>query len=458
MQPPWYCHGVYGYPAFQALIGEEYVLQEAFMGKKILVVGQGGREHALVWKLAQSPQVTRIYAAPGNPGMAELAECLDIAADNIDGLLEFAVKESIDLTIVGPEVPLMLGIVDRFEEQGLKIFGPSAAAARLEGSKVFSKDLMHKYGIPTAAYQTFTDPGEAGRYAKTFTDQGRPVVIKVDGLAAGKGVVVAQSWDEARQAIDDAMCDKIFGEAGYQIVVEEFLEGEEVSVFALADGEQAVTLVAAQDHKRVFDDDRGPNTGGMGAYTHPPVYTAELHELVDRTILQPTIKAMASEGFPFRGVLYAGLMITADGPKVLEYNARFGDPETQVIMPCMAGDILPLFEAVASGSLQSVKAEVSRQFCVCVVLAAGGYPGSYEKGLPIHGLEALQESTLVFHAGTAVKDGRLVSHGGRVMAIAACADSMEDALQHVYTEIEKVSFTGMHYRKDIGRRALNRRQ
>lgn len=428
------------------------------MGKKILVVGQGGREHALVWKLAQSPQVTRIYAAPGNPGTAKLAECIDIAADDVPGLLEFAVKESIDLTIVGPEVPLMQGIVDRFEEQGLKIFGPSAAAARLEGSKVFSKDLMYKYGIPTAAYKSFTDPEEAGRYARTFTDQGRPVVVKVDGLAAGKGVVVAQDWDEARQAIDDAMCDKIFGEAGCQIVIEECLQGEEVSVFALADGDQAVTLVAAQDHKRVFDDDRGPNTGGMGAYTHPPVYTAELHELVDRTILQPTIKAMASEGCPYRGVLYTGLMITADGPKVLEYNARFGDPETQVIMPCMAGDILPLFEAVANGSLQSVKAEVSSQFCVCVVLAAGGYPGSYEKGLPIHGLEALQEATLVFHAGTALKDGRLVSNGGRVMAVAACADSMEHALQHVYAEIEKISFPGMHYRTDIGRRALNRRQ
>lgn len=426
------------------------------MGKKVLVVGQGGREHALVWKLAQSSQVGKIYAAPGNPGIAHLAECIAISASDVEGLLAFALQERIDLTIVGPEDPLMKGVVDIFQEQDLKIFGPCAQAARLEGSKVFSKDLMHKYHIPTAAYQVFNDPEAAAEFACSFTDRGQPVVIKADGLAAGKGVIIAATSQEARQAVDEIMREKVFGEAGQSIVVEEFLQGEEVSVFALADGHKAVTLVAAQDHKRVFNNDEGPNTGGMGAYTHPPVYTSELHEIVDRTILQATVQAMEKEGCPYRGVLYAGLMITPDGPKVLEFNARFGDPETQVIMPVLDGDVLPLFEAVADGDLSCVEVKVRPDFCVCVVLASGGYPGEYDKGYLIKGLEDLSETTLVFHAGTAIKDGQLVTNGGRVMAITAWAESMEDALIDVYNQVEKINFTDIHYRTDIGKRALNR--
>jgi phosphoribosylamine--glycine ligase len=426
------------------------------MGKKVLVVGQGGREHALVWKLSQSPQVEKIYAAPGNPGIAQLAECVAISASDVEDLLAFALQEKIDLTIVGPEDPLMKGIVDKFQEKGLKIFGPSAQAARLEGSKVFSKDLMHKYNIPTAAYRVFNDPEAAAQYACSFTDRGQPVVIKADGLAAGKGVIIATQSQEARQAVDEIMREKVFGEAGKSIVVEEFLQGEEVSVFALADGHKAVTLVAAQDHKRVFDNDEGLNTGGMGAYTHPPVYTSELHEVVDRTILQATVQAMEKEGCPYRGVLYAGLMITPDGPKVLEFNARFGDPETQVIMPILEGDVLPLLEAVAEGDLSGIEVKVRSDFCVCVILASGGYPGEYNKGYPIKGLENLSETTLVFHAGTAVEDDQLVTNGGRVMAVTVWAESMEDALTDVYDQVEKINFTDMHYRTDIGKRALNR--
>ncbi|HQA07362.1 MAG TPA: phosphoribosylamine--glycine ligase [Syntrophomonadaceae bacterium] len=426
------------------------------MGKKVLVVGQGGREHALVWKLAQSPQVDKIYAAPGNPGMAQLAQCVNIAASDVPGLLDFAQQEKIDLTVVGPEDPLMNGIVDAFKEKDLKIFGPTAKAAQLEGSKVFSKELMRKYNIPTADYQVFDDPEAAAAFACSFTDRGQPVVIKADGLAAGKGVIIAASSQEACQAVNEIMREKVFGEAGRRIVVEEFLQGEEVSVFALADGHRAVFLVAAQDHKRVFDNDLGPNTGGMGAYTHPPIYTQAVHEQVDREILQATVQAMAKENCPYQGVLYAGLMITPNGPKVLEFNARFGDPETQVIMPVIEGDLLPLLEAAAGGDLSSVEIKVRPDYCVCVVLASGGYPGTYQKGYPITGLENLAESTLVFHAGTALQNGQLVTGGGRVMALVTQADSMENALAAVYTQIKHVDFTGMHYRTDIGRRALNR--
>ncbi|MDD3853246.1 MAG: phosphoribosylamine--glycine ligase, partial [Syntrophomonadaceae bacterium] len=303
------------------------------MGKKVLVIGQGGRENALVWKLAQSAEIEQLYAAPGNPGMARYAGCVPIAVQDKEKLLEFALEENIDLTVVGPEDPLMAGMVDLFNDNGLLAFGPTAAAARLEGSKVFSKNLMKKYNIPTAAYEVFTDYDSACAFARSFTDNGRKVVIKVDGLAAGKGVVIAETREEAEQAISSAMVEKSFGEAGQAIVIEECLQGEEVSVFSLSDGQRTIFLVSAQDHKRVFDNDEGPNTGGMGAYINPPIYTAELQRQVEETIITPTIKAMASEGCPFRGVLYTGLMITEDGPRVLEYNARFGDPETQVIMP-----------------------------------------------------------------------------------------------------------------------------
>ncbi len=424
------------------------------MGKKVLVIGQGGREHALVWKLAQSPQIEKIYAAPGNPGIAELAQCIDIAADDIDKLLGFANSKGIHLTVVGPEVPLMAGIVDRFQEAGLKIFGPSAAAARLEGSKVFTKELMKKYGIPTARFDVFQDIDQARSCVRTYTDQGKAVVIKADGLAAGKGVVVAQDWEEADQALDSIMVQQSLGEAGDKVVIEECLYGEEVSVFFISDGNDFIFLISAQDHKQVFDNDQGPNTGGMGAYVNPPIYTLELHQEVEESIIRPVLKAMAAEGFPFQGVLYAGLMITAEGPKVLEFNARFGDPETQVVMPMIKSDILPLLEAAADKGLARYQVNIATGTCICVVLASAGYPGNYEKGKLITGLDKLNQETIVFHSGTAKKDGQLITNGGRVLALTVRGNTMEEAIDQVYRELEKIHFEGMHYRADIGSKSI----
>jgi phosphoribosylamine--glycine ligase len=426
------------------------------MEKKVLVVGQGGREHALVWKLAQSPQIETIYAAPGNPGIAELAQCIDIAVDDIDKLLAFARSEDIDLTVVGPEAPLMAGIVDRFQEAGLKIFGPTAAAARLEGSKVFTKELMKKYGVPTASFNVFQDINQACSCVRTYTDQGKAVVIKADGLAAGKGVVVAKDWEEADQALDSIMLQQSVGEAGARVVIEECLYGEEVSVFVISDGDDFVSLISAQDHKQVFDNDQGPNTGGMGAYVNPPIYTPELHQKVEETIVRPVLKAMAAEGYPFQGVLYAGLMITAQGPKVLEFNARFGDPETQVVMPMIEGDILPLLEAAVDKGLAGYQVNIAAGTCICVVLASAGYPGNYEKGKIISGLDDLNRETIVFHSGTAKKDGQLVTNGGRVLAVTVRGSSMEEAIDKVYQELEKIHFEGMHYRTDIGSKSVRR--
>jgi len=424
------------------------------VGKKLMVVGQGGREHALVWKLAQSPEVDKIYAAPGNPGISAIAECIDIAADDIDQLLDFARQNGISLTVVGPEVPLVNGIVDRFQAAGLAIFGPTAAAARLEGSKVFSKNLFKKYGIPTARYEVFSEMEAAKAYARTYTDAGQAVVIKADGLAAGKGVVVATAQDQAEAAIASIMLDKSFGASGDQVVVEECLIGEELSFFAIADGQDFIPLLSAQDHKRVFDNDEGPNTGGMGAYTNPPLYTEALHQQIMEEIIAPTVNAMRSEGCPYQGVLYAGLMITAEGPKVLEYNARFGDPETQVLMPMIKGDLLPVLEAAAGGHLQGHAIEVNHGACVGVVLASGGYPGAYQKGQVITGLENLNPDTLVFHAGTAWRDGQLVTDGGRVLAVVSRGDTIAAAIGKVYPEVAKLDFADMHFRRDIGRRAL----
>ena len=347
------------------------------MGKKILVVGSGGREHALVWKLAQSPGVEKIYAAPGNPGMSQLAECVEIAVEDIEALCQFALEKQIELTVVGPEAPLTLGIVDRFRAEGLPIFGPSAAAARLEGSKVFSKNLFQKYGIPTARFAVFDDAEQARNFARSLFEQGQKAVVKADGLAAGKGVVVAQCFAEASEAIDSIMKDKTFGTAGDKILVEECLQGEELSFFAISDGTDYLALLSAQDHKRIFDHDEGPNTGGMGAYINPPLYTEELKQRIINEVIEPTIRAMQAEGCPYQGVLYAGLMITADGPKVLEYNARFGDPEAQVLMPMIKSDLLPVLEAAAQGQLSGQTVEINSGACVGVVLAAGGYPGSY---------------------------------------------------------------------------------
>lgn len=424
------------------------------MGKRILVIGSGGREHALVWKLAQSPEVDKIYVAPGNPGMAQIAECIDIAVTDIDALCSFAQNQAISLTVVGPEAPLTLGIADRFQTEGLSIFGPSAAAARLEGSKVFSKNLFKKYGIPTARFEVFDDVDQAKSYACQLIDAGGGAVVKADGLAAGKGVVVAGNFAEAAEAIDSIMTDKTFGEAGDKVLIEECLQGEELSFFAISDGQNYVSLLAAQDHKRVYDHDEGPNTGGMGAYTNPPLYTSELKEQILREVIEPTIAAMQQEGCPYQGVLYAGLMITAEGPKVLEYNARFGDPEAQVLMPMIKGDLLPILEAAARGELSNQTVEINAGACVGVVLAAGGYPASYQKGREISGLEQVNADTIVFHAGTALKNGQLVTAGGRVMAVVVRADSIAAAIQKVYQEIEKINFADMHFRHDIGQKAL----
>ncbi|HWQ74543.1 MAG TPA: phosphoribosylamine--glycine ligase [Syntrophomonas sp.] len=424
------------------------------MGKKLLVVGSGGREHALVWKLSRSPEVDMIYAAPGNPGMMGLAQCVDLAADDIEGLCAFAGREKIDLTVVGPEAPLTLGIVDRFQAAGMKIFGPSAAAARLEGSKVFSKNLFKKYAIPTARFEVFDEAEPAREFARSLFDQGRQAVVKADGLAAGKGVVVAESFDEAAAAIDSIMKDKAFGAAGDKLLVEECLQGEELSFFAISDGSGHLALLAAQDHKRIFDGDRGPNTGGMGAYTNPPLYTEELKQRIIREVIEPTIQAMQAEGCPYRGVLYAGLMLTAEGPKVLEYNARFGDPEAQVLMPMIKSDLLPVLEAAADGDLAGQKLEMGAGACVGVVMASAGYPGAYRKGDAITGLDRLAEDTLIFQAGTALQDDRLVTAGGRVLAVVVRADSIPEAIDKVYGEAEKIHFEGMHYRRDIARKAL----
>lgn len=419
---------------------------------KVLVVGGGGREHALVWKLAQSDRVDALYAAPGNVGMENLAECLPIAADDIEGLVQAAKEKEIDLTVVGPEKPLTMGIVDRFQEAGLRCFGPDKKAAELEGSKAFSKNLMKKYGIPTAAYDVFTDAAEAKKFLQTLS---MPCVIKADGLAAGKGVIIAQSIDEAETTVDDMLQGNSFGEAGHQIVIEEFLRGQEVSVLAFADGEHVVPMVSSQDHKRIFDNDKGPNTGGMGAYSPAPMYTPELAEKVMETIVRPTIAAMKEEGRPFTGILYTGLMLTEDGPKVLEYNARFGDPETQPVLMRMKNDLLDVFEKAIDGALDSVTLNWEDDAAVCVVLAAKDYPQSPRKGDVINGLDyAFADDVMVFHAGTARKNGAIVTAGGRVLGVTARGASIREAIEEAYKAVAHIDFDGMQYRHDIGAKAL----
>lgn len=421
------------------------------MGKKVLVIGQGAREHAIAWKLSKSPEVEKVYAAPGNAGIAGIADCFDISVDDFPELIYLAESRGIDLTVVGPEVPLTLGIVEAFEARNLKIFGPRSDAARIEGSKVFAKNLMKKYGIPTADFVVFENLPEARAYVR---EKGAPIVIKADGLAAGKGVVVAGTLEEADSALFAMLENQVFGEAGQRVVIEECLSGQEVSVFAICDGHTALFMAAAQDHKRVYDGDKGPNTGGMGAYSPPPVYTPELHEQVMREIIQPTVKALEAEGCPYKGILYAGLMITEKGPRVLEFNARLGDPEAQVVLPLLEGDLLPLLEAAVEGRLNEVSIRTKDQTCVCVVLASGGYPGSYEKGHLIEGLEKLSPETLVFHAGTRRVGSKLVTDGGRVLSIVTLAPTIMEAVNKVYREIPLVHFEGMHYRRDIAARAL----
>lgn len=423
---------------------------------RVLVVGGGGREHALVWKLAQSPRVKKIYCAPGNPGIAELAECVNISAENIGALCGFAREHEIDLTVVGPEKPLTEGIVDYFEDEGLKVFGPSQAAAQLEGSKTFAKELMKKYRIPTADFAVFSSAAEARAYVES---KGTGIVVKADGLAAGKGVVVAGTVAEAVEAIDEIMQKRVFGDAGNQVVLEEMLIGEEASLLAFTDGVTVVPMVAAQDHKRAGDGDTGPNTGGMGAYAPAPVVTPELLAQIQQEILQPIVDGMRQEGILYRGCLYAGLMITAQGPKVIEFNARFGDPETQVVLPLLVGDLLPVLEACIAGTLKDCKVLWRQGATVCVVAAAGGYPGNYNKGDIIHGLErAAAKGAVVFHAGTAHADQGVMTHGGRVLGVTAVAEDIAAAVKTVYQAITEIQFNGMHYRRDIAHRALNKNQ
>lgn len=418
---------------------------------KVLVVGSGGREHALCWKIAQRPD-TEVYVAPGNIGMVDVATLVNIKVDDIAGLVDFAKAEGIDLTVVGPELPLTLGIVDAFQEAGLACFGPNKAAAKLEGSKAFSKELMKKYGIPTAAFDTFTDVEKA----KAFVDEiGVPCVVKADGLAAGKGVIICMTREEADKAIEDMLTDHAFGDASATIVIEEYMVGPEVSVLAFADGKSVLPMVSAQDHKRIFDGDKGPNTGGMGAYSPAPVYTEALSAEVNKTIIEPTIAAMAAEGTPFTGILYTGLMLTEKGPRVLEYNVRFGDPETQPIMVRMKSDIVELFQACVDGKLDEETLEWHDEAAVCVIMASGGYPASSEKGVPIHGLDDIAaEEAIVFHSGTAEKDGEIVTNGGRVLGVTAKDATIKGAIDKAYAAVEKINFDHMQFRRDIGARAL----
>lgn len=427
--------------------------KECFEEMKVLVVGGGGREHALVWKLIQSPKVNKVFCAPGNAGISQMAECIEINAEDIEGLLSFAKKEKIDLTVVGPEIPLTNGIVNQFQAAGLKIFGPSKEAAEIEGSKALAKRIMGKYQIPTAQYQVFEEAAPAIDYIRK---QGAPIVVKADGLAAGKGVIVAPDEETAVNAVQEIMENKVFGQAGTRVVIEEFLEGEEVSILAFTDGEHVIPMISAQDHKRVFNDDQGPNTGGMGAYAPAPVYTPELAEDVLERIIKPTVAGLKSEGRTYQGVLYVGLMLTGSGPKVLEYNARFGDPETQPVMMLLKTDLVDIIQAILAGELSRQEILWYDEAAVCVVLASGGYPGSYEKGMKIQGLGSAQSESMVFHAGTSFAGNDIVTSGGRVLGVTAKGNSVAEAIKNAYREVDKISFQGMHYRTDIGKKALDR--
>jgi len=417
---------------------------------RVLVIGSGGREHALAWKIAQSPLVKKVFCAPGNAGTVNVAENIDIPSDNIDALLQFATVTGIGLTIVGPEQPLVKGLVDSFEESGLRVFGPSQRAAEIEGSKVFCKDLMKKYGIPTARYESFDSLDQV----KLFTKEDEPVVVKASGLAAGKGVILCSNAEEARSAVQSIMQEKAFGNAGDQVVVEEFLTGQEVSLLAFTDGKTVLPLDSAQDHKAAFDGDKGPNTGGMGAYSPALVFTEELKQQVIDEIMIPTVRAMAKEGRYYRGILYAGLMLTESGPKVLEFNARFGDPETQPIMMRIKNDIVPIFEACIDGTLAKQSLQWRQEPTICVVMAAKGYPSSYEKGKEISGLNSDENrQVVVFHAGTKLENGKVLTNGGRVLGVTALGSDINQAIKNAYSAVDKIKWDGIHYRKDIGNEA-----
>lgn len=418
----------------------------------ILVIGSGGREHTLVWKIKQSPKAKKIYCAPGNAGIAPLAECVAIAADDIQGLLKFAKEKSIDLTVVGPEAPLVAGIVDEFEQHGLKIFGPNQAASQLEASKAFSKEFLHRRNIPTAIYKVFDDP----KPALEFLSQAQfPLVVKADGLAAGKGVVICKDLKEAQQAIDEIMVQKVFKSAGDRVVIEECLEGPEASILAISDGKHFFVLETAQDHKRIFDDDLGPNTGGMGAYSPAPVVTPDMMNKIISRIIEPTIRGMHKEGHPFKGVLYAGLMLTYQGPQVLEFNVRFGDPEAEAVLPRLKTDLVDVMLASIDGKLEKLSLKWDGRPCVCVVIASGGYPGSYETGKVIEGLDHADDpDTIVFHAGTKPKSGKVVTNGGRVLCVSSLGKTMEEAIARAYKTVDKIKFDRAFFRRDIGAKVL----
>lgn len=418
---------------------------------KVLVVGGGGREHTIIWKLSQNRKISELYCAPGNGGISSLAVCVPIKATDIEGIVNFSKENSIDFVMVAPDDPLVAGMVDALQEAGIRAFGPVKAAAIIEGSKSFSKDLMKKYGIPTAGYEVFHSSEGASSYLDTCS---APVVVKADGLALGKGVIIAQSIDEAKAAVKNIMDDKVFGEAGSKVVIEEYIQGPEVSILAFTDGKTVVPMVSSQDHKRVFDKDQGPNTGGMGTFSPSLIYDQKLAEQCMTEIFLPTVEAMNKEGRKFKGILYFGLMITGDGPKVIEYNARFGDPETQVVLPRLKTDLLEIFDAIIDERLSDIKIEWSDNAAVCVIAASGGYPGKYATGLEISGLEAAeaQENTIVFHAGTTCADGRFYTAGGRVLGVTAVEEDMDKAIARAYAGIEKIKFEGMHYRQDIGRK------
>ena len=417
---------------------------------KILIVGSGGREHAIAWKVSQSPKAEKIYCAPGNAGIEEYAECVPISAMEFEKLAAFAKEKEIDLTVVGMDDPLVGGIVDVFEKEGLRVFGPRKNAAVLEGSKAFSKDLMKKYGIPTAVYENFDDPDKALAYLETAEF---PIVLKADGLALGKGVLICNTLEEAKDGVREIMLDKHFGAAGNRMVIEEFMTGREVSVLSFVDGKTIKCMTSAQDHKRALDGDQGLNTGGMGTFSPSPFYTPEIDEFCQKHIYQPTVDAMAAEGRPFKGVIFFGLMLTEKGPKVLEYNARFGDPEAQVVLPRMKNDIVDVFEACIDGTLDQIDLQFEDNAAVCVVLASGGYPVSYEKGFPIEGLENLKgrDGVYVFHAGTRKENGRFVTNGGRVLGVTATGPDLKAARANAYEAVKQVTFEKAYCRSDIGK-------
>jgi phosphoribosylamine--glycine ligase len=422
---------------------------------KVLVVGSGGREHSLCWAIAKSPICNKLYCAPGNAGIADFAECIDIGAEAIDDLVNFAINSNIDFVVVGPEVPLCLGLVDQLEKKNIRAFGPNAAAAELEGSKGFMKQLCSKYNIPTAQFGRFDKPDAAKEY---IIRHPAPNVVKADGLAAGKGVILCQNNSEAFAAIDHMMKEEAFGDAGAEVIIEEMMEGEEASFFALVDGENALPLVSAQDHKRVYDGDKGPNTGGMGAYTPAPVLTPDVTETIMRTIVTPVIQGMAAEGRPYKGVLYAGIMITAEGPKLLEINVRFGDPECQPLMMRLKSDLLEALVACAEGHLDKIKLEWHEEVALLVVMAANGYPGLYKKGSIIRGLDAANsvEGVIVFHAGTQSKNGAILATGGRVLGVTALARTVAEAQKKAYQAIDLIDWPEGFCRHDIGWRAIQR--